>query len=50
MNYDEMGAECSTHWKLGIHTKLKAENQKVRDHLRTLGVDGKIILKRILAK
>jgi hypothetical protein len=37
-----MDATCST------HTKFQLESLKVRDNFRDLGVDGRIILKRII--
>jgi hypothetical protein len=33
-----------------MHTKFQKENLKGRDHLIELGVDGRVILKRILNK
>jgi hypothetical protein len=33
-----------------MNTELKSENQKGRDHLEDLGVDGRIIMKCFLKK
>jgi hypothetical protein len=36
--------------RLEMHTMFQTENLKARDHLRDLGVDGRIILQRLLKR
>jgi hypothetical protein len=45
-----MGRACSTHEKdeKCIHTEVWLENLKGGDHLKDLGMDGRIILEWIL--
>jgi hypothetical protein len=42
---DEIGMECSTHGRRGLHTEFLWERQKELDHQEDLDVGGRIILK-----
>jgi hypothetical protein len=52
INKTEMGAKCCTYGGEGtyVHTGLWQGNVRKFDHLENLGMDGRIILKRILNK
>jgi hypothetical protein len=48
---DEIGGTCSTHERdLEMRSVLWLENLNGRDHSKDLGVDGMIILERVLGK
>jgi hypothetical protein len=41
---DEMGGTYSTHAMMRNSCSISAENLKLRDHMKDLGVNGKILL------
>jgi hypothetical protein len=45
-----MDRACSMHGRSKMHTKFWSGNLKERYHLEDMGIDGKIISKRILRK
>lgn len=47
---DELGGICSAYRDIKIHTKFWLGILKGRDHMEDLGLDPRIILKRVLGK
>jgi hypothetical protein len=45
-----MGGACSTYLRVEAHTGFQWESPREEDHFKEPGIDGRIILKRILEK
>jgi hypothetical protein len=50
MKTNEMGRACSTQGKRSVAYRVLVGKLRERDHLKDLGIEGRILLKRIFKK